>query len=145
MHLAIASDHAGFRLKDFLIPALRSEGHWVLDFGTLDEGPCDYPDFVIPAARAVASGRCERGIVIGGSGNGEAMAANRVVGVRCAVCMTEEMARLSRQHNDANMLALGGRLVTPSLALEIAKVWLDTQFEGGRHLSRIAKLDQFGS
>jgi ribose 5-phosphate isomerase B len=117
-------------------------GHEMMDFGTESEEPVDYPDFIRPAAEAVARGSCERGIVLGGSGNGEAMAANRVRGIRCAVCWSEESARLARAHNDANMLALGERLVTADEARAIVDVWLTVEFEGGRHARRIAKLDQ---
>ncbi|RPI27836.1 MAG: RpiB/LacA/LacB family sugar-phosphate isomerase, partial [Acidobacteria bacterium] len=111
MRIAIASDHAGFAYKKLIAEYLASRGHEVRDFGTDSEQPVDYPDFVRPAALAVARGEWERGIVVGGSGNGEAMAANRVRGVRCAVAWNEESARLSRAHNDANMLSLGQRLV----------------------------------
>ena len=117
-------------------------GHEVVDFGTKSEQPVDYPDFIRPAAEAVARGECERGIVLGGSGNGEAMAANRVKGVRCALCWNEEVARLSRQHNDANVLSLGERLITEQQAIAIVNVWLTTPFEGGRHVRRIQKLDE---
>ena len=109
MRLAVASDHAGFRYKSLVADHLRRAGHDVVDFGAHVEDPSDYPDFIRPAAEAVAAGRCERGIVFGGSGNGEAMAANRVRGVRCAVCWNTESARLARAHNDANMIALGQR------------------------------------
>ena len=101
----------------------------------------DYPDFVRPAAEAVARGECERGIVLGGSGNGEAIAANRVRGVRCALCWNEETARLARAHNDANMIALGQRMLTEQQAQAIVSVWLNTEFEGGRHVRRLQKLD----
>ena len=116
-------------------------GHEAKDFGTSSEAPVDYPKFIRPAAEAVASGDCDRGIVLGGSGNGEAMAANKVRGVRCALCWNEESARLSRQHNDANVLSLGERMIPEDLALAIVRVWLTTDFEGGRHVARIAQLD----
>jgi ribose 5-phosphate isomerase B len=141
MRVAIASDHAGYRYKEILIGWLRARGHEVTDFGTDSETAVDYPDFVRPAAAAVATGRCDRGIVLGGSGQGEAMAANRIKGVRCALCWSTETARLSRSHNDANMLSLGQRLLSEAEALAITEVWLSTGFEGGRHGSRIAKLD----
>lgn len=141
MRIALASDHAGFRYKTMLAQLLAERGHEVVDFGTGSEEPVDYPDFVVPAARAVAEGRCERGIVLGGSGNGEAMAANRVRGARCALCWSEESARLARSHNDANMLSLGQRLLSEDLARRIVEVWLETPFEGGRHALRIALLD----
>ena len=141
MHLAVACDHAGFRYKLLVAAGLARAGHEVTDFGTDSEDPVDYPDFVFPAARAVAQGVCERGIVLGGSGNGEAIAANRVRGVRCALCWSVESARLARAHNDANMLALGQRLLTTDEMEAIVEVWLATPFQGGRHARRIAKLD----
>jgi ribose 5-phosphate isomerase B len=142
MHIALASDHAGFRYKTLLAEHLTALGHQVRDFGTNSEQPVDYPDFIRPAAEAVARGECERGIVFGGSGNGEAMAANRVRGVRCAVAWNEESARLSRAHNEANVLSIGERLVVEELMLAIVDIWLATPFEGGRHLRRIQKLDE---
>lgn len=142
MRIAVGSDHAGFRYKQMLSAWLRERGHEVVDFGTHSEASVDYPDFVLPAARAVASGECERGIVLGGSGNGEAMAANRVHGVRCALCWSEETARLARAHNDANMISLGQRLLSEDLARAIVETWLREPFEGGRHVPRIAKLDR---
>ena len=141
MKIAIGSDHAGFRYKEIIKQNLAGLAHEVKDFGTDSEAPVDYPLFIRPVALAVASGEAERGIVLGGSGNGEAMAANRVKGVRCALCWTTESARLARRHNDANMLSLGQRLLTEEVALEIVRVWLDTPFEGGRHLRRIELLD----
>jgi ribose 5-phosphate isomerase B len=141
MHIALASDHAGFQYKQFLAGYLTQRGHRIQDFGTDSEAPVDYPDFIFPAARAVAQGSCGRGIVLGGSGNGEAMAANRLSGVRCALCWDLVTARLARAHNDANMLALGQRLLSPEEALAIVEAWLETPFEGGRHARRIAKLD----
>lgn len=141
MKIAIASDHAGFRYKGLLAEHLRQLGHDVRDFGTSSSDPVDYPDFVHPAAEAVASGQCERGIVLGGSGNGEAMSANRHRGVRCALCYNEETARLARLHNDANMISLGERMISEALALRIVDIWLATDFEGGRHVRRIEKLD----
>ena len=141
MKIAIGSDHAGFRYKEIIKQNLAGLGHEVKDFGTDSEAPVDYPLFIRPVALAVAGGEAERGIVLGGSGNGEAMAANRVKRVRCALCWNTESARLARQHNDANMLSLGQRLLTEDVALEIVRVWLDTPFEGGRHLRRIQLLD----
>jgi len=140
--IAIASDHAGFRYKSILVQHLGALGHEVADFGTDSTDSVDYPDFIRLAAFAVASGASERGIVLGGSGNGEAMAANRYRGVRCALCWNNESARLSRQHNDANMLSLGERMLTQSEMLQIVELWLNTPFEGGRHLARIRKLDE---
>jgi ribose 5-phosphate isomerase B len=142
MRIAVASDHAGFRYKTMTAEHLRQQGHEVVDFGTSSEEPVDYPDVVRPAAISVAQGGCERGVVFGGSGNGEAMAANRVRGVRCAVVWNEESARLARAHNDANMLSLGQRLLSPQQALSIIDIWLSTPFEAGRHAARIAKLDR---
>ena len=141
MKIAIASDHAGFRYKTLLTQHLQAQGHEVVDFGTSSVESVDYPDFIRPAAAAVAKGQCERGIVLGGSGNGEAMAANRFRGVRCALCWSDESARLARAHNDANMLSLGERLLTAELAVRIVDTWLQTPFEGGRHIARIQKLD----
>ena len=145
MRIAIASDHAGYKYKSMLVAHLEALGHDVVDFGTSSTEPVDYPDFVHPAAAAVASGDCERGIVLGGSGNGEAMAANRHLGVRCALCWTEESARLARSHNDANMISLGERLISSEIAVRIVDVWLATPFEGGRHVSRLRKLDTHSS
>jgi ribose 5-phosphate isomerase B len=141
MHIAVAADHAGFLYKQLIKQRLEQLGHVVNDFGTHAEDPIDYPDVVFKAARAVSEGSCERGVVAGGSGNGEAMAANRVRGVRCAVAWSVESARLARAHNDANMLSIGQRLIEPELALQILEVWLATAFDGGRHLIRIRKLD----
>jgi ribose 5-phosphate isomerase B len=142
MRIALASDHAGFSYKTMLAGHLTTLGHEIVDFGTDSEEPVDYPDFIRPAAEAVAKGECERGIMLGGSGNGEAIAANRVKGVRCALCWSEETARLSRQHNNANAISIGQRLTSQALALAIVNIWLTTEFEGGRHLRRIQKLDE---
>jgi ribose 5-phosphate isomerase B len=142
MHLAIGSDHAAFRYKGEIIKLLESLGHTVDDHGTDSTQPVDYPRFIRPVAEAVASGAVERGIVMGGSGNGEAMCANRVKGVRCALCWNLDSARLGRAHNDANVLSLGERMMALDLALEIVKVWLDTPFEGGRHIARLKMLDE---
>lgn len=139
--IAIGSDHAGFKYKELIKTTLLSEGHTVRDFGTHSEESCDYPDFCFPVARAVAAGEYERGIVIGGSGNGEAMSANRVKGVRCGVCWNEQVAIWNRAHNDANCLSLGERTISPEEALKIVHTWLTTEFEGGRHIRRIQKLD----
>lgn len=141
MKIAIAADHAGFRYKTMLARHLADKGHEVVDFGTASTDSVDYPDFVHPAAAAVSRGDCERGIVLGGSGNGEAMAANRHRGVRCALCWNEESALLARSHNDANMIAIGERLIDADLAMRIVDVWLTTPFEGGRHVARLRKLD----
>ena len=141
MRIAIGSDHAGFRLKQRLKDALIQGGHEVVDFGTHDLEPCDYPDFIRPTAQAVARGECERGIVLGGSGNGEAMVANRIRGIRCGLAWNVYSAQMARRHNDANVLALGERMVPFELALEIVQAFLSEAFEGGRHLPRIAKID----
>ena len=141
MKISLGSDHAGFTYKKKVKELLASLGHEVKDFGTFREDPVDYPLFIRPAAEAVASGECERGIVFGGSGNGEAMVANKVHGVRCALCWSEESARLSRQHNDANVLSIGERLIGEDLALEIVRIWLETAFGGGRHERRVAMLN----
>jgi ribose 5-phosphate isomerase B len=144
MKIAIASDHAGYRYKEAIKRYLTNLGHEVVDFGTDSTEAADYPLFIRPAAEAVHRGECERGIVLGGSGNGEAMAANRVEGVRCALCWSVETARLAREHNDANMLSLGERLVSEEAAFEIVRTWLDTPFEGGRHVRRIELIDSLG-
>ena len=141
MKISLGTDHAGFRYKEKVKELLEQLGHEVVDFGTWSEEPVDYPLFVRPAAEAVAKGECERGIVFGGSGNGEAMAANKVRGVRCALCWNEETARLSRQHNDANVLSIGERVIPEETALAIVRVWLTTAFEGGRHAKRVAQLE----
>jgi ribose 5-phosphate isomerase B len=141
MKIAIGSDHAGFNYKEKIKQFLVNLKHEVTDFGTDSEEPVDYPLFIRPVAEAVARGDVERGVVLGGSGNGEAMAANRVKGVRCALCWNVESARLARQHNDANVVSLGERMISEGDALEIVRVWLETGFEGGRHLRRIRLLD----
>jgi ribose 5-phosphate isomerase B len=142
MKIGLGSDHAGFRYKELLRVHLESLGHTVSDFGTHSAEPVDYPLFIRPVAEAVAEGALDRGIVLGGSGNGEAMAANRVRGVRCALCWNVESARLAREHNDANMLALGERLLSESELYAIVERWLGTEFAGGRHLRRIRMLDE---
>lgn len=142
MKIAVASDHAGYRYKEVIKQHLLQIGHEVVDFGTDSEEAVDYPLLIRPAAEAVASSDCERAIVLGGSGNGEAMAANRVRGIRCAVCWDETTARLARQHNDANAISLGQRLISVERALQIVDVWLATHFEGGRHVDRLRMLDE---
>src|SRR6267143_4332877 len=142
MKISLGTDHAGFNLKEKVKTLLGELGHEVKDFGTFSaDPPVDYPLYVRPAAEAVAKGECDRGIVFGGSGNGEAMTANKVRGIRCALCWNEEVARLSRQHNDANVLSLGQRVIAEDLALKIVRVWLETPFEGGRHASRVEQLN----
>src|SRR5215213_11384190 len=133
MHIALGADHAGFHYKERLKSHLAALGHQVTDFGTGSTDPVDYPVVIRPVAEAVAAGHFERGIILGGSGNGEAIVANRVRGVRCALCWNEESARLGRLHNDANMISIGQRMVTADMALEIVRIWLRTPFEGGRH------------
>ncbi|HKB92389.1 MAG TPA: ribose 5-phosphate isomerase B [Opitutaceae bacterium] len=139
--IAIGSDHAGFAYKQKIIEFLLTEGHTVRDFGTNSEASSDYPDFIRPVAEAVARGEFQRGIVLGGSGNGEAIVANRVKGVRCGLCWTEQVAIWNRAHNDANCLSIGQRTISEELALKIVKTWLETPFEGGRHIQRIRKID----
>ena len=141
MKIAIGSDHAGFEYKEKIKTLLGGLGHEVQDFGTTSAQPVDYPLFIRPAAEAVARGECERGIVLGGSGNGEAIVANKVRGIRCALCWNLETARLAREHNDSNVLSLGQRMLPEELALEIVKVWLVTPFDGGRHARRIAMIE----
>ncbi len=141
MRIAIASDHAGFAYKERIRGFLAEAGHEVEDFGTFSAERCDYPDFVRPAAQAVANGEYERGIVLGGSGNGEAMVSNRVRGVRCSLCWDLRSARLAREHNDANVLSLGQRMMAIEEALEIVELWLATPYEGGRHQVRLDKMD----
>ena len=142
MKIAIGSDHAGFSYKTRIKKFLADLGHTVVDLGTDSEQPVDYPLFIRPAALMVAKGEAERGIVLGGSGNGEAMVANRIKGIRCALCWNVESARLARQHNDANMLSLGQRMMSEQLALDIVRTWLETPFEGGRHVRRLELIDQ---
>ena len=141
MIIAIGSDHAGFRYKQAIKQMLADRGHTLRDFGTDSEVSVDYPDFIRPVAESVARGESERGIVLGGSGNGEAIVANRVKGVRCGLCWNLESATLTRQHNDSNVLSLGQRMMDLDTALQIVRVWLETPFEGGRHQKRIEKID----
>lgn len=141
MKIALGSDHAGLDYKERIRALLESLGHEVRDFGTGSTEPVDYPVFIRPAAEAVARGECERGIVLGGSGNGEAIVANKVRGVRCALCWSLDTARWAREHNDANVLALGQRTIPVELALEIVRVWLTTEFTGGRHARRVAQIE----
>jgi ribose 5-phosphate isomerase B len=140
MRVAVGCDHAGFPLKESLKVFLVSEGHEVLDVGTDSTTPVDYPAFCAAAARAVTGGRADRAIVLGGSGQGEQMVANKVRGVRAALCHDLYLARLSREHNDANVLSMGARIVAPTYAEEIVRVWLATPFAGGRHVARIEQI-----
>lgn len=140
MKIAIAADHAGFPLKTLLVQRLTGLGHEVMDLGTDSEVPVDYPPYCAAAARAVARGEADRGIVLGGSGQGEQIAANKVHGARAALCNDLYTARLGRLHNDSNVLAMGARIVAPQLAYEILDIFLDTPWEGGRHAGRLAQI-----
>jgi len=142
MKIALGTDHAGFEYKEAIRKHLQTLGHEVQDFGTFSNESVDYPLFIRPAAESVADGLCDIGIVLGGSGNGEAMAANKVKGVRCALCWSEETAKLAKEHNDANVLSIGQRQISEELALKIVDTWLNTEFEGGRHTRRIEMLDK---
>ncbi len=141
MNIAISSDHAGYRYKEEIKQFLKEKGHPFHDFGTHSDEPVDYPLFVRAAAMAVQKGEVDRGIVLGGSGNGEAMVANRIPGIRCALCWNPETALFARRHNDANMVSLGARMISIEEAIEIVEIWLDTPFDGGRHLKRIQQID----
>jgi ribose 5-phosphate isomerase B len=138
--IAIGSDHAGFAYKQEIASMLRAEGHEVRDFGTSSEVQVDYPLFIAPVAEAVARGDCERGVVLGGSGNGEQITANKVRGIRCALCWSVETARLARIHNDANVISMGQRTVSLEMALEIVRTWLGAEFEGDRHVPRLQEI-----
>ena len=140
MRIAIGADHAGFALKQHLVAALCRLGHDVDDQGTHSADAVDYPRICAGVARAVVEGRAERGVVVGGSGQGEQMAANKVAGARAALCNDLYTARMSREHNDANVLAIGGRIVAPQLAEEIVTLWLATPFQGGRHQRRVEQI-----
>lgn len=140
--IAIGSDHAGYLYKQAIISHLTNQGFTVKDYGTDSPESCDYPDFIRPVAEAVAVGEYTFGIVLGGSGNGEAITANRVPGIRCGVCWNEQLATWNRSHNDGNVLSIGERTVTEEEALRIVDTWLTTEFEGGRHVRRIEKIDE---
>jgi ribose 5-phosphate isomerase B len=142
MRIALGADHAGYPLKEDLKAFLAEEGHEALDHGTDSIEPVDYPPFCAAAARAVVTGEADRAIVLGGSGQGEQIAANKVNGVRAALCHDLYLARLSREHNDANVLAMGARVVASAYAREIVRVWLNTPFEGGRHVPRLNQIAQ---
>jgi ribose 5-phosphate isomerase B len=142
MKIALGTDHAGFEYKEAIKKHLHALGHEVQDFGTFSNESVDYPLFIRPAAESVADGLCDLGIVLGGSGNGEAMAANKVKGVRCALCWSEETAKLAKQHNNANVLSIGQRQISEELAIKIVDTWLNSEFEGGRHTRRIEMLDK---
>jgi ribose 5-phosphate isomerase B len=140
MRIAIATDHGGLALKRPIADWLRAAGHEVVEFGVDDASPVDYPDYIAPAARAVADGECQRAIVLGGSGTGEAIVANKVRGVRCVHASDPVTARLGREHNDANVLAMGARIVGVQVALDCVAAFIGADFEGGRHIARLAKL-----
>ena len=139
--VSIGTDHAGFPLKAPITQFLRDRGYEVLDFGCDSSESCDYPDFIRPAAEAVAAGKADYGIVLGGSGNGEAIVANKVPGVRCGLCWDEWSAQMTKEHNDANCISIGARPVPVALALKIVGIWLDAEFEGGRHQRRVDKIE----
>jgi len=145
MKIAIGSDHAGFNYKQQIIAHLKAQGHEVVDYGTHSADSTDYPLWIIPTAEAVVRGECEKGIVLGGSGNGEAIAANKVKGVRCALCWNDETAELSRQHNDANVMSIGQRMLSIEITLRLVDIWLSTPFEGGRHQKRIDEMARYES
>jgi len=142
MKIALGTDHAGYDYKEAIKQHLQKLGHEVQDFGTFSNESVDYPEYIRPAAESVADGICDLGIVLGGSGNGEAMAANKVKGVRCALCWSEETAKLAKEHNNANVLSIGQRQISEELALKIVDTWLNADFEGGRHTRRIEMLDK---
>lgn len=143
MIIAIGSDHAGFAYKQRIISHLHEAGHEVTDHGTHSADSTDYPLWIIPTAEAVVRGEAERGIVLGGSGNGEAIAANKVKGARCALCWSVETAEFSRLHNDANVLSIGQRMVSIEIALHVVDIFLNTSFEGGRHSRRLEELSRY--
>lgn len=142
MKIAVGSDHAGYLYKTEIIGYLQDLGHEVKDFGTTSEDAVDYPQYIRPVAEAVANNEVDRGIVLGGSGNGEAIVANRVPGVRCTLCWDKESARFARKHNDSNCLALGQRMIGLEIALDIVRIWLETPFDGGRHARRLRQIDK---
>ena len=142
MKIALGTDHAGYDFKEAIKQHLQKHGHEVQDFGTFSNESVDYPEYIRPAAESVADGICDLGIVLGGSGNGEAMAANKVKGVRCALCWSEETAKLAKEHNNANVLSIGQRQISEELALKIVDTWLNAEFAGGRHTRRIEMLDK---
>ena len=142
MTIAIGSDHAGFDYKEQIKTFLQTLGHQVHDFGAMSSDPTDdYPVFIRPTAEAVARGEYERGVVLGGSGNGEAIVANKVHGIRCALCWSLDTARWAREHNDSNVLSIGQRTIPVELALDIVRVWLTTPFDGGRHARRVKEIE----
>ncbi len=140
--IALGSDHAGYKMKEVIKTHLSGNGYDVVDFGTDSEDAVDYPDYCRPAAECVAGGECNYGVVFGGSGNGEAMVANKVMGIRCGVCWNVESALLTKEHNNANMIAIGGRMVSEEEGIEIINAWLTAEFQGGRHQARIDKIEE---
>jgi ribose 5-phosphate isomerase B len=143
MKISLGSDHAGFEYKQAIAEMLRAQGHEVIDCGTHSADSTDYPLWCIPAAEKVANGEAEKGIVFGGSGNGEAIAANKVKGIRCAIAWSDDTARLGSEHNNANVLSIGERMVSLETAKRMVDIWLSTPFEGGRHLKRIEELMRY--
>jgi ribose 5-phosphate isomerase B len=143
MTLALGSDHAGFLMKELVKKHLEAKGHEVRDCGTDSTESVDYPDYIFPAAESVAAGKADLGIVVGGSGNGEAIAANKVKRIRCAVCWNIETARLAKEHNDANMIALGARIIGDDMAIGIVDTWLESRYQAGRHAPRIKKISDY--
>ena len=141
--IALGTDHAGFKYKEAIKAHLHELGHETTDFGTFSEDSVDYPKFIIPAAVAVANSLADFAIVLGGSGNGEAIAANKVKGVRCALCWSIETAKLAKEHNNANVISIGQRLISNELAIDIVDTWLEAKFEGGRHDRRIELVDSY--
>ncbi len=141
INISLGTDHAGFQLKEAVKAHLETRGFDIIDFGTHSDEPVDYPDYIRPAAQSVANGKSDLGIVFGGSGNGEAMAANKIKGVRCGLCWNEESARLTKEHNDANMISIGARMVSIAEGIKIVDTWLDAEFQGGRHQARINKIE----
>jgi ribose 5-phosphate isomerase B len=144
MKISLGSDHAGFQYKQAIAEMLRTQGHEVIDCGTHSADSTDYPLWCIPAAEKVANGEADKGIVFGGSGNGEAIAANKVKGVRCAIAWSDDTARLGSEHNNANVLSIGERMVSLETAKRLVDIWLSTPFEGGRHLKRIEEMARYG-
>ena len=142
MIIAMASDHGGYQLKKIVKEHLTERGYKIVDLGTHSEESVDYPEYGKACAEAVAGGKADVGIVCCGTGIGISIAANKVKGIRCGLCTSVEMAQLTKKHNNANMLAMGGRIISPEMAIKITDAWLDTEFEGGRHQRRIDMLDE---
>ena len=140
--IALGTDHAGFKLKEIIKAHLESKGYEVIDYGTNSEEVVDYPDFVRLAAESVANEKCDYGIVFGGTGNGEAIVANKVRGIRCGLCWNEKSAQLTKEHNNANMIAIGGRMISDENGIKIVDTWLNATFQGGRHERRIQKIEK---